>query len=341
MSATPLRVGVIGVGSLGIHHVRCLSQSPLAELAGIYEPLPANAERAEEFGGENHPSYEALLEKVDAMVVATPTPSHRTVAGQALELGKHVFVEKPMAATAAECDQLLELAARQDLVLHVGHVERMNPAVRAALPLINKPRFIETRRLASFGPRGADVDVVLDLMIHDLDLVLGWVGAEPVKVEAVGVSVLSGKADIASARLDFPDGAVAHLTASRVSQEKMRKLLVFQADAHFSIDCLRKESEVVQTDGGAIATIQREAASSADAVKTVAERLDSLVRRSRLPSPDGEPIALELDAFLRACTGLPALADRKPADGRAGRRAVDVAERLGDSLRKKARQWVT
>jgi predicted dehydrogenase len=335
-----LKIGVIGVGSLGIHHVRCLSQSPLAQLVGVHEIDPTNAERALEFGGKNFPTFAALLDQVDAMVVSTPTRSHREIAGLALETGKHVFVEKPMAATTAECDALLELATRRDLVLHVGHVERMNPAVRAALPLINRPRFIETHRLASFGARGVDVDVILDLMIHDLDLVLDWVGSEPESAEAVGVSVLSGLADIAHARLEFPDGTVANLTASRVSQEKMRKLRVFQTDAYFSIDCLRRVSEVVQTDSGAIASIQREAGSSTAAAQEVAAHLDTLLRRSRLPSPDGEPIALELDAFLRACTGMPGLADRKPADGQAGRRAVAVACRLGESLRKNARRWM-
>jgi predicted dehydrogenase len=335
-----LRVGVIGVGSLGIHHVRCLSQSPLAELVGIHEHHPENAVRAAEFGAMNFPDYPSLLAKVDAMVIATPTQSHCEVAGQALSEGKHAFVEKPLATTVAECDQLLALARQANRTLHVGHVERMNPAIRAALPLIRKPRFVEAHRLAGFAPRGVDVDVLLDLMIHDLDLVLEWMESEPEHVAAVGVSVLSGRVDIANARLEFPDGGVANLTASRVSPEKMRKIRIFQEDAYFSIDCQNRVAEMVRADQPAIAAIRERERGVTAAAKAVARNLDSLVQRSRLPSPEGEPIALELDAFLRDCTGMPPLADRRPADGQAGRRAVAVAERLGAALREKARQWV-
>jgi predicted dehydrogenase len=336
----PIKVGVIGVGSLGIHHVRCLFQSPLADLVGIHEHHEENAERALEYGAPNFPNYPALLGEIDAIVVATPTQSHREVAGQALEAGKHLLVEKPMGVSARECDELLDLSRKNKRVLHVGHVERMNPAVRAALPRIDKPRFIESHRLAGFVPRGVDVDVILDLMIHDLDLVLDWMGEEPETVHAAGVSVLSGRTDIANARLEFPDGGVANLTASRVSQEKMRKIRVFQDNAYLSIDCLQRETEIIEADRGAIAAIQKANPDTTAAAKAVARDLGKLVRQDLLPSPDGEPIALELEAFLRACHGLPPLTDRKAADGFAARRAVAVAEELAGALREKTRLWV-
>ncbi len=342
----PLRVGVIGVGALGRHHVRLLAtESPWAQLVGAHDAKPDRAAFAEQYGARSFASADALIEACDALVVASATASHRAVAGRALEAGRHCLVEKPLAASSAECAELLALAAARRLVLHVGHVERLNPAVRAARAFIRRPRFIESHRLASFAPRGVDVDVLLDLMIHDLDLVLDWTGQEPEAVAAVGVAVLTEREDIANARLEFPDGCVANLTASRVSQERMRKLRLFQADAYLSLDCAEGTAEIVEADRAALAAVTRDALAAAAAgpgaggAPAAGPDWAALVTRRPLPVPAGNPLALELEAFGRAVQGLAPLPGIAPADGAAGMRAVRVAERLSEALRARARRW--
>ena len=334
----PLSIGVVGVGYLGIHHVRCLSLSSHADLVGVYEHHADRAERAVAYGARVFSDLESLLAEVEAVVVSTPTQAHLEVASKALERGLHCFVEKPLASSLEECDRLIAAAERYGCTLHVGHVERMNPAVRAARSRIRRPRFIEVHRLAGFAPRGVDVDVLLDLMIHDLDLVLDWTGQEPETVSAVGVSVMTGKVDIANARLEFPDGCVANLTASRVSQEKMRKIRVFQEECYLSLDCVRGVTVIVEADREALAQVLAGLGSEGDGPVAPADPTLA-VRRRELPAEGGEPIALELDAFLQTCLGVAPSGGGAPADGHAGRRAVALATEVRRSLEERAQQW--
>lgn len=227
-----LRVGVWGAGAWGEKHARIYQGLPEVELVGVHDRDPERgAGVASRHGGRAFERPEALLAQCDAVSIAVPTIGHRVAAEQALAAGCHVLVEKPMAATVAEADAMIQAARRADRVLQVGQVERFNPALSAARPLVRRPKFIEAHRLAEFQPRSLDIDVVLDLMIHDIDAVLHLTGRLPVSVTAVGVAVLSSTVDIANARLEFEDGCVANLTASRVSQERLRRIRFFQADA--------------------------------------------------------------------------------------------------------------
>jgi len=232
-----VRIGVIGAGALGYHHVRILRDMAGARLVGFHDARPERAAAvASELGVRPYDDVRALLDEVDAATIVVPTPAHYEVARAALDRGKHLLIEKPIAATLGEADELLALAKQTGALIQTGHVERFNRAIRAALPHVEKARFIESNRLAPFNPRGADVAVVLDLMIHDIDLVRTLVGGHVHDVSAVGVPVLTPFVDIANARLRFEDGAVANITSSRVSREKMRKLRIFQESGYLSLD---------------------------------------------------------------------------------------------------------
>lgn len=238
-----LRVGVIGVGHLGQHHARLYAAMEGVRLVGIVDVSP---ERAREIAGRHDcaifSTVEAILGEVDALSVAVPTVHHLRVAAPALERGIACLVEKPLAADVASGRRLVELAASRGAVLMAGHTERFNPALVAARPHVNRPGFIEAQRLASFTPRSLDVDVVLDVMIHDIDAVLDLVGERPIAVDAVGVRALTEKVDLANARLRFPGGCAANLTASRMSLGKVRKLRIFQPDAYISINYDTREA---------------------------------------------------------------------------------------------------
>ncbi|HEY2924228.1 MAG TPA: Gfo/Idh/MocA family oxidoreductase [Candidatus Eisenbacteria bacterium] len=239
-----LRVGVVGVGHLGSHHVRAWSRIEGADLVGGFDPDPAARERAErELTLTAYESLEALADRVDLVSIAAPTPRHADLALDCLSRGLHVLVEKPMAGSVAEGASMLASARAQKRALFVGQVERFNPAVQAARPYLHSPRFIEAHRLAPIVPRGIDVDVILDLMIHDLDLSLWLTRSRVTQVHAVGVPVLTPRIDIANARLTFATGCVANLTASRVSREKVRKIRFFEANEYLSIDCLNRSVE--------------------------------------------------------------------------------------------------
>jgi predicted dehydrogenase len=239
-----VRVGVVGVGHLGGHHARAWARIEGASLVGAYDPSPEARQRAAgELGIETFDSLEALLDRVDLVSIAAPTIHHAELTIAALGRGAHVLVEKPMASRPAEGEAMLAAAESAGRALLVGHVERYNPAVRAALPRLRAPRFIEAHRLAPIVPRGTDVDVILDLMIHDLDLTLLATRSEVVDLQAVGVPVLTPRVDIANARLTFASGCVANVTASRVSREKVRKIRFFEAREYVSIDCLHRTVE--------------------------------------------------------------------------------------------------
>lgn len=245
-----LKIGVLGAGHLGKIHIRLLLElKDEFEFVGFYDPSDDNAADAiEKFGIQRYDTIQDLLNVVDCVDIVTPTLAHYDCASQALRNSKHVFIEKPVTQTVDEARSLMELAREADVKVQVGHVERFNPAFQSAIPYFNKPMFIETHRLAQFNPRGTDVPVVLDLMIHDLDIILSVVKSGIKRISASGVSVVSDTPDITNARIEFDNGCVANLTASRISMKNMRKSRFFQKDAYISVDFLTKELEVVRME---------------------------------------------------------------------------------------------
>lgn len=248
-----LKVGVLGAGHLGKIHLRLLKETEGYELVGFYDPDPVQeAATKEQFNIPSFGSIEELIDAVDVVDVVTPTLSHFDCASQALRKSKHVFIEKPVTNTLEEAESLMKLAEEASVKVQIGHVERFNPAFIAGRPYINHPMFIESHRLAQFNPRGTDVPVVMDLMIHDIDIILSIVNSNIKRISASGVSVVSNTPDIANARIEFGNGCVANITASRISLKNMRKTRIFQRDAYIAIDFLKKKSEVVRLDDAEI-----------------------------------------------------------------------------------------
>ncbi|MEO8561480.1 MAG: Gfo/Idh/MocA family oxidoreductase [bacterium] len=307
-----LKVGVVGAGGLGFHHIRILRDMLGPDFAGFFD---ANTERAEqvsrELGVTSFPSLNALLDVVQAVTIVVPTPAHFTVAQQVLARGIHALIEKPIATSLEEADAMLALARQNGALVQTGHVERFNRAIRAALPYVDAPRFIESDRLAPFNPRGADVAVVLDLMIHDIDLVHTLVGGKAASVSAVGVPVLTPFVDIANARLTFDSGAVANITASRVSRERMRKLRIFQQSGYLSLD--------LGSGAGDFFRLRGDVDIAALAAAPLA--LEQFVEHIPLRADEGEPLRLEFESFLAAVRGGAPIA----VTGEAGRDALAVA----------------
>ena len=242
-----LKIGILGAGHLGKIHIKCIKEIPQFDLAGFYDPsddISINVEQ--EFGIRRFNSIDELLEEVNVVDIVTPTISHFECASRSLKKFRHVFLEKPIVTTLEEARELIKITEEANVKVQVGHVERFNPAFLAALPYFNKPMFIETHRLAQFNPRGTDVPVILDLMIHDIDIILSVVKSNIKKISATGVAVVSDTPDIANARIEFDNGCVANLTASRISLKNMRKSRFFQRDAYISVDYLTKELEVAR-----------------------------------------------------------------------------------------------
>lgn len=315
MSATPVRVGVIGAGALGYHHVRIMREMEDATFVGFQESRPDRAAQvAAELGVTAFEDPLALIEACDALTIVVPTPAHFAVAKEAVARGKHVLIEKPLTATLAEADELLEIASRNGALVQTGHVERFNRAIRAAMPYVDRPRFLESDRLAPFNPRGSDVAVVLDLMIHDIDLLLTLVKSGAQDVAAVGIPVLTPFVDIANARITFHSGAVANVTASRVSRERMRKLRIFQPSGYLSLDLGAGNGEFYRIRGDV---------DLAELTKAP-QALEAFVERIPLEAPEGEPLRLEFRSFLDAVLG------RAPVtvSGADGREALAVAMRI-------------
>ncbi|MGH7547124.1 MAG: Gfo/Idh/MocA family oxidoreductase [Gemmatimonadales bacterium] len=313
--ARPVRVGVIGTGALGFHHARLLRRMPGVEFAGIYDKNPARAaEVATQLETVAHPSLDALLERAEAVSVVVPTPAHAEVGLAVLPRGLHALIEKPLADTIAGAEQLVGAAAEQGVVLQVGHVERFNRAVRAAAPYLEEPRFLQIDRLAPFQPRGTDVAVILDLMIHDLDLVLELVRSDVVDVRATGVPILTPHVDIANARIEFANSAVANVTASRVSRERTRKLRVFQPTGYFSLDLAQGTGDYYRLKPGWQGL--------------GATTLEQIVAHVRLEAPEAEPLKLELESFLRAVRG----EEEVVVSGAAGAQALALAFRVADAV---------
>ena len=284
-------------------------------LAGFHEHDAARAAHvATELGARAYPTIAALLDDVDAVTIAVPTPAHHAVASEVLRRGKHVLIEKPITTTLDEADELLALAREHGAVIQTGHVERFNRAIRAALAYVDLPRFIQSDRLAPFNPRGSDVAVVLDLMIHDLDLVRTLVGSQVEGIAAVGIPVLTPFVDIANARLTFTSGAVANITASRVSRDRMRKIRIFQKSGYLSLDLAAGTGEFYR---------MRADLDLAALAKAPLE-LDAFVERVPLDAPEGEPLRLEFESFAAALRG------ESPVivSGEDGREALAVALRI-------------
>jgi predicted dehydrogenase len=306
--SAPLRVATIGVGHLGKHHARLLGG---LEGVSFVAAVDLVAERAAAAvgatGAEALTDFHSLFGRVDAVTIAVPTIDHLRVATAFLERGVHVLVEKPMAATLAEADAMLAAARASGATLAVGHTERFNPAVAAALPVLRSPRFIEVHRLSGFPERSLDIDVVFDVMIHDLDLILVVDGTEVAQVDAIGVPVLTGKVDIANARVRFASGCIANITASRISRDKVRKFRCFQPDMYVSLDSAAQELEVWRLERGS----GRPA-----------------IAGGNVPIARDEPLRLELVDFIDA------IRTKRPptVDGEAGRKALELATRVARAI---------
>jgi predicted dehydrogenase len=310
-----VRIGVIGAGGLGQHHIRILRDMQGLDFAGFYESRPERAAQvATELGVHAFDRLDALLDVVDAVTIVVPTPAHYDVAQQVLARGIHALIEKPIAATLEQADAMLRLAKEHGALVQTGHVERFNRAIRAALPYVHAPLFIESNRLATFNPRGADVAVVLDLMIHDIDLVHTLVRSKAASVVAVGVPVITPFVDMANARLSFDSGAVANITASRMSRDRMRKIRIFQKSGYLSLDLAAGTGEYLRL---------RQDVNLAE-LATAPIALEQVVERIPLEAEEGEPLRLEFESFLAAVRGDAAIA----VTGEEGREALAVALRI-------------
>ena len=299
--------------------MRILRDLPGVAFVGFHDVRPERAEQvARELGVRSFADVADLVDACDALTVVVPTPSHYVVAKAALERGRHLLIEKPLTATLAEADELLAIAERTGALVQTGHVERFNRAIRAAMPYVDRPRFVESDRLAPFSPRGADVAVVLDLMIHDIDLILTLVGEPVDSVSAAGIPVLTPFVDIANARLGFSSGAVANITASRVSRERMRKLRIFQQSGYLSLDLASGEGEFYRLRSDLDFT----------ALARGPLAIEEFVERVPISAPEGEPLRLEFESFLAAVQGRHAVT----VTGRAGRDALDVALRIQSEI---------
>ncbi len=315
MTARRLRVGVVGTGALGFHHARLLRQTGDTEFVGIYDIDPARAAQvARELEIVAYPTLDALLDRVDAVSVAVPTPAHTDVGLAVLSRGIAALIEKPLADSLESAERLVHQAQASGAVLAVGHVERFNRAVRAAMPFLEGPRFLQTERLAPFQPRGTDVAVILDLMIHDLDLILELVGAEVREVRATGVPVLTPHVDIANARVEFVNGAVALVTASRISRERTRRMRIFQPTGYFSLDLAKGDGMFHRLRPGW--------------QSLGAGRIEEIVETVPLEAPEAEPLKLELESFLRAVRE----EGEVVVSGAAGAQALALAWRVAGAI---------
>jgi len=305
MSQERLRIAVVGAGAFGKNHLRVVRESGQAELAGVFDIDPARrAAAAAEFGCPELPSLAAIASAAQAAIVAVPTTAHAAVACELLEAGLDVLVEKPMAASVDEGRRMADTARAHGRILQVGHLERFNPAVTAAESLLTVPLFFEVHRLSVFSPRSLDVDVVADLMIHDLEIVLAMTGQRPSEVNAAGIQVLSSKVDIANVRLAFPNGCIANLTASRVSTERVRKLRFFQPQQYISVDYAKQELFAVAVENGQVRFLPR-----------------TFERR--------EPLKVQFDAFAASV-----LTREKPkVSGMEGLRSLEVSSAILDKIK--------
>lgn len=320
-----LKIGLLGVGHLGKIHLKCIQMVEDYEFVGFFDPDDRNAKIAEEsHGAKRWLDLDELLETVDVIDIVTPTITHFELAATAIRKGKHVFIEKPLTHTLDEAKELLRMSKETGVKIQVGHVERFNPAFLALESTTLNPMFIEAHRLAQFNPRGTDVSVILDLMIHDLDLVLSLVDSEVKFISASGVAVVSDTPDISNARIEFENGAVANLTASRISMKQMRKLRLFQRDAYISLDFLEKNAQVIRLyDKGSGNTPNHE--------NLLELETNNGTKLIHMEMPDIESvnsIKMELETFARSI-----LNDRKPIVSiQDGYKALEVAHQIIEQI---------
>jgi len=316
-----LKAGVLGAGHLGKIHLRLLQESKMYELVGFFDPFKENAKKvAKEFGYKLFDSVEELIAAVEVVDIVTPTLSHFECAKKAIEKGRHIFIEKPITKTVLEAEAIKTLASQFHVQGQVGHVERFNPAFTAVKDKIDTPMFIETHRLAEFNPRGTDVPVVLDLMIHDIDIILSVVNSKVKNVHASGISVISETPDIANARIEFENGCVANLTASRISMKNMRKTRFFQKDAYISVDFLEKKSEIVR---------MKDVPNNPDEFAMILQNAEGVKKQIYFDNPEVEnnnAILDELESFAESINN-----DTKPVVSlRQGAEALRVAQMIID-----------
>jgi predicted dehydrogenase len=307
-----IRVGVVGVGALGQHHARVYASLPEAELVGVVDSFPGRADSiAGPLGTKVFTKYSDLFDKVDAVSIATPTTLHAEIGAHFLEEGIHVLVEKPIAHTLEDADRLIQAAEKNNRVLQVGHLERFNPAVIHLKKIVRRPRFFEAHRMGLFSPRSLDIDVILDLMIHDLDIISLLVPSPVAQVSAVGIAILSNRIDIANTRIQFEDGCVANVTASRVSMEKIRKLRLFQKQEYISLDYTRQDLSVFSLNHKTGTSIPE-------------------IAGQQITPERKEPLQLELRSFLGAAQG------QNPVEcsGEEGRKALSLAVQILEQAEK-------
>ncbi|MEE9169808.1 MAG: Gfo/Idh/MocA family oxidoreductase [bacterium] len=322
-----IKVGVAGVGKLGTYHIQNFMQIPSASLVAVHDINPERGNKvAEEFGLKYCQAFESLIEEVEAVTIAVPTVNHYELAAQALRSGRSVFIEKPIAATVEEGQELVDLSRKNSALFQAGHIERFNPAFRGLNLDDMNPMFIEAHRLASFDPRGSDVAVVLDLMIHDIDLVNTLVRSPIQRIDASGVSVISDSEDLANARLQFENGCVANLTASRISFKKMRKMRLFQPDSYTSMDLLQGFSEVYR-----LQNLPKDAPASSPIPWGVIEKngVRKQISYVKVQAEEKNALKAELQSFVQAN-----LQNERPVvSGEDGLLALQVAQQILDQIK--------
>ena len=320
-----LKVGVVGVGHLGKHHARIFSQIDNCQLIGVYDKVPERAkEIASLYGVRSFDSYEEMLSKVDAIDIAATTTYHFDLAKPALERGCHVFLEKPITSTKEQAEELVKIAEEKKIKIQVGHIERFNPVIMQVISEINNPMFIESHRLAPFTPRGSDVPVVLDLMIHDIDLIMSFIPFEIKEIRASGVGILTPSIDIANARLEFDNGAIANVTASRISMKRERKIRFFQKDAYISVDFQEKKVNLLKKSPKLYTILPQILAGD------TSFNPEDMVDMKEIRATDGgkDALTMELESFVDAIIN-----DKRPiVDGTDGKRALEVALEIMEKI---------
>ena len=320
-----VNIGVIGVGHLGVHHASHLTKIKNANFVGLFD---SNAQRAEEISKKlntkSFDSIDSLLDNVEAVSIVTPTPTHRSVAEKCIKRGKHVFIEKPITSSVDDAEYLIELAKKHSTIIQVGHIERFNPALLALSNLEIEPKYIEVHRMAPFTSRGTDVPVVLDLMIHDIDLILSFISAPVEEIYANGVSIMTNSVDIANARIKFENGSIANITSSRVAKDRVRKIKMFQQDLYVTIDFLAGISEVYKAMGAT--QNDPEAIMSAPLVGADGKHKQIFYEKPTVKKTDA--LKAELKNYINAVLGK----EKPMVDGFAGKQALDVAIKIHDKI---------
>ena len=320
-----VNIGVIGVGHLGVHHASHLTKIKNANFVGLFD---SNTQRAEEISKKlntkSFDSIDSLLDNVEALSIVTPTPTHRSVAEKCIKRGKHVFIEKPITSSVDDAEYLIELANKHSTIIQVGHIERFNPALLALSNLEIEPKYIEVHRMAPFTSRGTDVPVVLDLMIHDIDLILSFISSPVEEIYANGVSIMTNSVDIANARIKFENGSIANITSSRVAKDRVRKIKMFQQDLYVTIDFLAGISEVYKAMGATQNDPQ--AIMSAPLVGADGKHRQIFYEKPTVKKTDA--LKAELKNYINAVLGI----EKPMVDGFAGKQALDVAIKIHDKI---------